>query len=130
MQSILRYLFSGAKTPSAVPDVLVGRPAKGIGLAGRIGYPTVNYNLDKEVPYGVYAVDSNFGKGVLFVSPLSPAYVECHFLNFCDYMDDVVSSCEVRMYNLTRIPHEQSPLLKAFMVGCHVLQTRGGGFTQ
>ena len=55
-----------------------GKVFKGIGLASKIGFPTINITNEADVPSGLYLVNSPlYGDGIAFVLP---HICEIHFM--------------------------------------------------
>lgn len=69
-----------------------GSVTKGIGLASKLGYPTINIKNELNINNGVYAVKhSVYGNGVAFVFGDKS---EIHFLDTIDFKE-IELSCDI-----------------------------------
>ena len=112
------YHYSYPKQCEHVPDYLIGTPIKGIGLASRMNYPTVNYTINEAIPCGIYTVDSQYGNAVVFANKFKPNILECHFLNFRENMKDIIDNNNIYMFNIIPFKNDKSLFLKTYLSGC------------
>jgi FAD synthase len=63
-----------------------GKVFKGIGLASKIGFPTINIINELNIESGLYLVNSSqYGNGVAFALP---HICEIHFMKDLEFKDD------------------------------------------
>ena len=72
---------------------------KGIGQAGKLGYPTINLVLSKDLLCGFYECKSVWGNCVLIVDK-TQRFGECHIKNFEQKIDEYNS---FYLYDLKKI---------------------------
>ena len=78
---------------------LIGRRFKGIGLASKLGYPTINIRINGAIECGIYKGMTNLGAGVIYV--VGRGVAECHIID--KKIDEMDVGEEVYITNLERI---------------------------
>lgn len=94
-------------------DIMYGSRRKGIGLAKKLGYPTINIKLNKPMNCGVYTGDSDYGKVTVFVTANDNA--ECHYLNYTKELDNMK---DIYIWNVTKLPSEKNSIIDIYNKGC------------
>jgi hypothetical protein len=78
---------------------LIGRRFKGIGLASKLGYPTINIRINGDIECGIYKGMTNLGSGVIYV--VGRGVAECHIID--KKIDEIDVGEEIHITNLERI---------------------------
>lgn len=95
-----------------IPESTTGKIIKGLGLANKLNFPTVNLRIDNPVPCGIYLADTKYGKITMIVGN-ELYYVECNFHNFTD---EIIYQESITITNIQRIQVEGT--LSTFYKGC------------
>jgi len=94
---------------------IYGSRIKGIELAKKLGFPTINIRLDKTVPCGFYEADSDFGPATFVVGKLNNTIAFINFMEFKKKMDKVE---RFKFTNLRRIVNSESDFISTYNKGC------------
>jgi hypothetical protein len=96
-------------------DTMYGIKTKGIGLASKLDYPTVNIKLLKKYDCGVYDGDSKYGKVTIFVKNNNIA--ECHYKEF---NKDINKQKHIYIYNVKKLKNiPENSILDLYNKGCN-----------
>lgn len=58
---------------------ILGRKVKGLGLASKLGYPTINVHTNDHIDCGIYQGMTNLGAAVVYV--VGGGFAECHIID-------------------------------------------------
>jgi hypothetical protein len=96
-------------------DVIIGSKIKGIQLASKLGYPTINIKLEKMYKCGVFKGKTDFGNVIVFVR--NDNYAEYHYIDG-DYRKD--NNKQSYIYDLAPIEGEKNSIIDIYNNGCKI----------
>lgn len=96
-------------------NVIIGNRIKGIGLASKLDYPTVNIVVKNKLDCGVYTGQSNNKKIIIFMRKDNVA--ECHYIDYDKSIDNIK---EFYIYNVKKILPEENSIIDIYNKGCNV----------
>jgi hypothetical protein len=97
------------------PDTVNGTRIPGIKLASKLGYPTINLKLDRDLRCGFYSATSDYGDAIIIVGKRDPRRADVHFRNFDQKLDRIDT---FSFNSLHRIVDERSDVITTFNAGC------------
>ena len=96
-------------------DKISGKKISGTGTASKLGYPTVNIDLDSKMKCGFYQGFSTNKEVVIIVGKNDPYLAEVHFLNYDKNMDN---TDEFIFNDIKKIINNKSDLITTYNNGC------------
>ena len=118
---ILFIQFKFSETPnSIIPSNVYCSPMKGLKIASRMDFPTINYKTDKIIPCGFYIGNTSFGEGVVISfgeMKNNHQNIEIHYLNYNLEIEQKKEN-SIQIYNLQPIEESISTFVKMFNTGC------------
>jgi hypothetical protein len=116
------YRYFSNKTDPNKPEKIKkvsGVRMKGIGLASKLGFPTINLKLNKEIPCGFYAAKMNFANVVinatLIVGKNDLQRADCHFVQYHPNLDTLK---KYDFHTLVKVINKESDIISTFNAGC------------
>ena len=94
---------------------IFGTKIKGFGLSKKLGFPTINIIMNRELPCGYYEVNSNHGYAILLVGKKDK---NKGFINFSDFKPEIDSTERFELWDVKRIVNNESELVTVYNNGC------------
>jgi len=96
---------------------IIGVRQKGVGLASKMGFPTINMIVKSHnIACGFYSAETNYGK-ITIISRCDDV-IECNFLQFSKYSDQINNSKTFAIWDIKKIKHDDSSIIKTYNDGC------------
>jgi FAD synthase len=92
-----------------------GSKIKGIGLASKMGYPTINLKLSKPLKCGMYTGKSNYGDVIILIGNRDNFRADCHFINFDETID---KQTEFILNDIQPLIDQDSEIISTYNKGC------------
>ena len=97
-----------------IPQI-IGTKIQGIGLASKLGFPTINLKINKPIPCGFYLAESEHGKVTLIVGKLDRFRADVHFHNYNEKLEKLP---EFNFWNAVRLIDSRSEIITTYNDGC------------
>ena len=97
------------------PDIISGKRISGTGTATKLGYPTVNIDLESKIRCGFYRGMYDGKEVVILVGKHDPYLAEVHFLEYDNKIDNVDHFI---FTSIKRIINEKSDVITTYNNGC------------
>ncbi len=113
--AIIILLYLSCISPVEHLDQVRGYRIKGIGLASKMGYPTINLKLSEPLNCGIYTGKSDHGNVIILVGGVDSYRADCHFLNFNDRVDE---QTEFILYDVRPLTDQGDEIISTYNRGC------------
>lgn len=97
------------------PSSVHGTRIQGAGLASMLGFPTINLDLDQNVPCGIYMGNTSYGDVTLIITSTS---AECHFIH---YNNEIETLDAFDIHDLQKAPSNLGGIIDIYDKGCKSL---------
>ena len=96
-------------------DEVIGFRSLGLKISRKIGIPTINYNIEKSIPCGIYFANSEFGEVVIFIDNDNLFKIYVHYITYYPKVD---STDVVIFTNIKRLVDTRNAIINTYNKGC------------